>query len=156
MRGWVLVDVREAHLLHGIEVIEIAPIFLEPMRGRQSGGMITQVVLAEFARGIAKIMQEFGKSRGAGPQIGRAAWQLRRDHAGAQRIHAREECVAPRRAALHGDIVREHRAFAADAIDVRRLANHQAAMIDARLHPADVVTHDKEDIGLIRLRERRR
>ena len=116
--------------------------------------MIAQVVLAELARGIAEIMQEFGERRRAGPQIGRAARQLRRDHARAQRIHAREERIAPRRAALHGDIVREHRAFTADAVDVGRLAHHQAAMVDARLHPADVVAHDEENIGLIRLRKR--
>jgi hypothetical protein len=27
-------DAREAHLLHGIEVIEIAPVFPEAVRGR--------------------------------------------------------------------------------------------------------------------------
>ena len=93
-------------------------------------------------------MQELGERRGAGPQIGRAAGQLRRDHAGAQRIHAGEEGVAPGGAALHGDIVHEDRAFVADAVDVGRFPDHQAAMVDARLHPADVVAHDEEDVGL--------
>src|SRR5262245_42469867 len=37
----------------------------------------------------------------------------------------------------------------ADAIDVRRFADRQAAVIDARLHPADVVTHDEEDVRLL-------
>ena len=56
-----------------------------------------------------------------------------------------------------GHVVHEDRAFVADAIDVRRFANHQAAMVDARLHPADVVTHDEKDVGLLRrLRGRRR
>ena len=122
-----LVDVGEAHLLHGIEVIEIAPIFLEAMRRRQRRGVVAQMVLAELACGIAEIMQEFGDRRRAGPQIGRAARQLRRDHAGAQRIHAGKEGVAPGGAALHGDIVHEDRALLADAVDVRRLADHQAA-----------------------------
>ena len=54
-----------------------------------------------------------------------------------------------------GDIVREHRAFMADAVDIRRLADHQAAMVDARLHPADVVAHDEQDVGLRRLRPAR-
>jgi hypothetical protein len=40
-------------------------------------------------------------------------------------------------------------AFIADTIDVRRFTNHQAAMVDARLHPADVVTHDEENIRLV-------
>ena len=50
-------------------------------------------------------------------------------------------------AALHGDIVDKHRPFIADAVDVGRLANHQATMINARLHPADVVAHDEENVG---------
>jgi hypothetical protein len=83
LRGWVLIDVGEADLLHGIEVIEIAPIFLESMRGRQSGGVIAQVVLAELTRGVAEIMQELGECRCAGPQIAWAAGKLRRDHPGA-------------------------------------------------------------------------
>src|SRR5262249_6752888 len=33
----------------------------------------------------------------------------------------------------------------------RRLAYHQAAVVDARLHPADVVAHDEEDVGLLLL-----
>ena len=56
-----LVDVGEAHLLHGIEVIEIAPIFLEPVRGRQGLGGIAKMVLAELAGGVAEIEQELGE-----------------------------------------------------------------------------------------------
>jgi len=54
-------------------------------------------------------------------------------------------------AALHGDVVHEDRAFVPDAIDVGGFPNHQAAMVDARLHPADVVAHDEEDVGLLLL-----
>ena len=146
--GRGLVDVGEAHALHRVEVIEVAPEFLEAVRGRQRVGVVAEMVLAELAGVVAEIEQELGDRRRAGPQIGRAAGQLRRDHAGAQRMHAGEEGVAARRAALLGVVVHEHRAFVADAIDVRRLADHQAAMVDARLHPADVVAHDEEDIGL--------
>ena len=35
-----------------------------------------------------------------------------------------------------------------DAVDVGRFPDHQAAVVDARLHPADVVAHDEEDVGL--------
>ena len=106
------------------------------------------MVLAELAGVVAEIEQELGERRRAGPQIGRAAGQLRRDHAGAQRIHAGEEGIAARRAALLGVIVHELRTFVADAIDVGRFPDHQAAMVDARLHPADVVAHDEEDVRL--------
>ncbi len=105
--------------------------------------MIAQVILAELAGRIAEIMKEFCERRSAGPQIRWAAWQLRWDHAGAQRMHAGEEGVASGRAALLGVVGHEDRAFLADAIDVGRFSDHQAAMVDAGLHPADVVTHDE-------------
>ena len=148
--GWGLVDVGEAHALHRVEVIQVAPEFLEAVRGRQRVGVVAQMVLAELAGVVAEIEQDLGDRRGAGTQVGRAARQLRRDHAGAQRMHAGEEGIPPRRAALLGVVVREQRTFLADAIDVGRLADHQAAMVDARLHNADVVTHDEEDVGFLR------
>ena len=49
-------------------------------------------------------------------------------------------------------IVHENRAFLTDAVDVGRLAHHQAAVIDARLHPADVIAHDEHDIRFLLLR----
>ena len=87
--GRGLVDVGEAHALHRIEVIEVAPEFLEAVRGRQRVGVVAEMVLAELAGVVAEIEQELGERRRAGPQIGRAAGQLRRDHAGAQRMSCR-------------------------------------------------------------------
>ena len=100
--GRGLVDVREAHALHRVEVVQVAPVFLEAVRGRQRVGVVAEMVLAELAGVVAEIEQELGERRRAGPQIGRAAGQLRRDHAGAQRMHAGEEGVAAGRAALLG------------------------------------------------------
>ncbi len=67
--GWGLVDVGEAHPLHRIEVIQIAPVFLEAVRGRQRVGVIAEMVLAELAGVVAEIEQEPGEataSRSAG------------------------------------------------------------------------------------------
>src|SRR5262245_39666260 len=105
--------------------------------------MIAEMVLAELAGGVAKIDQKLGECRGAGPQVGWAAGELRWDHARAQRIHASEKCVTSGRATLHRHIVNELRPFLTDAIDVGGFADHHALMVDARLHPADVVTHDE-------------
>ena len=121
---------------------------MEAVRGRQRIGVVAEMVLAELAGVVAEIAQEPGERRGAGPQIGGAARQLRRDHAGAQRMHAGEEGIAPGRAALLGIVGHELRAFIADAVDVGRFPDHQAAVVDARLHPADVVAHDEQDVGL--------
>jgi len=51
-----LVYVREAHLLHGIEVIKIAPIFLEPVRRGERFGGIAEMVLAELAGAVAEVV----------------------------------------------------------------------------------------------------
>src|SRR6267142_1693230 len=119
-------------------------------------GVIAEMVLAELAGVVALVEQKLCYRRGARPQPGRAAGQLRRNHSRAQRMHAGEEGVAPGGAALLGIISHEERAIVSDAVDVRRLANHQATMVDARLHNADVVAHDEDDVGLAgrRLRER--
>ena len=150
MPCWVgeTVDVVEADPLHRVQVIQVAPELLEAVRRRQRVGVVAQVVLAELAGVVAEIAQELRERRRAGTQVGRAAGKLRRDHAGAQRMHAGEEGVAPGGAALLGVIVHEDRALVPDAVDVRRLPDHQAAVVDARLHPADVIAHDEEDIGL--------
>ena len=73
LHGRRLVDVGEAHLLHRVEVIEVAPVFLEAVRRRQRRGVVAQMVLAELAGVVAEIEQELGERRRAGPQIGRAA-----------------------------------------------------------------------------------
>ena len=67
-----LLDVGEAHLLHRVQVVEVAPILLEPVCSRQRGGVVAQMVLSELARGIAEIAQEDGQCRSAWLQEGRA------------------------------------------------------------------------------------
>src|SRR5262245_41177160 len=37
------------------------------------------------------------------------------------------------------------------SFDVGRFANHQPLMVDARLHPADVVAHDEENVRFLLL-----
>ena len=44
------------------------------------------------------------------------------------------------------------RAFVPDAVDVGRFPDHQAAVVDARLHHADVISHDEHDVGFLVLR----
>ena len=67
------VDVGEAHSLHRIQVIQVAPEFLEAMRRRQRLRVISQVVLAELAGVIAEVVQKLRERRGAGPQVRWAA-----------------------------------------------------------------------------------
>ena len=130
-------------------MIEVAPILLESVRCREGFGMVAQVVLAELASVVAEVQQELGQRRSARPQVGRTARQLRRDHARAQRIHAGEEGISSGRATLHGNVIHEDRALVPDAVDVGRFADHQTTMVNARLHPADVITHDEQDVGFL-------
>ena len=97
---------------------------------------------------VAEVKQELGEARRAGAQVRNRARQLRQDHARAVRVHAGDEGAAPGGAARLGVVVHEHAAFGGEPVDVRRFPDHQAAVITARLHPADVVAHDEQDVGL--------
>src|SRR4051794_4114977 len=108
--------------------------------------MVTKMILTKLAGVVTKIQQELGERRGTWPQVRGAAWQLRRNHAGPKRRHTREERVAARSATRLRNVIHENSAVVADAVDVWCLAYHQAAMVDAGLHPADVVTHDEKYI----------
>ena len=133
-------------------MVQVAKELLEAVRGRQGRCVVAQMVLAELGGRVAEIVQELGERWSAGPQVGRTARQLRRDHACAQRSHAGEECVAPGGAALLCVIGHEDSAFVSDAVNVRSFPDHQATMIDARLHPADIIAHDEQDIWFLVLR----
>src|SRR5215467_11466228 len=109
------------------------------------------MIFDKLAGGVAEVTQEHCDRGRARLQIGRAAGELRRDHASAQRFHAREEGIASGSATLHGDKVHENCTFITDAVDVRCFTDHQAAVVDARLHPADIIAHDEEDVGLLLL-----
>jgi hypothetical protein len=54
-------------------VIEVTPELLEAVGRRQGIGMITQMVFAKLAGGIAQIVQELGEGRCARPQVGNRA-----------------------------------------------------------------------------------
>src|SRR6185369_1024567 len=156
LQGRGLIDVGEAYPLHRIEVVEIAPEFLETVRGWQRVGMIAQMVLAELAGIVAQIKQEPGECRRAWPYIRWAARQFRQDHADADGLHASDEGGAAGSATLLGVIVHKLGTLVADAVDVRRFPDHQTLMVDARLHPAYVIAHDEQDVGLLRLLSSRR
>ena len=47
--GRRLVDVREAHPLHRVQVIQVTPELVEAVRRRQRVGMVAEMVLAELA-----------------------------------------------------------------------------------------------------------
>jgi hypothetical protein len=67
-------------------------------------------------------------------------------------MHAGEKGVATGGAALLSVIGHEDSAFAGDPVNVRCFPDHQAAVIATRLHPADIIAHDEQDVGFLVLR----
>ena len=59
-----------------------------------------------------------------------------------------KNALRPGRAALHGDIVHEPCTLFREAVDVGRFPDAHAIGVGLNLHPADVVGHDEEDVGL--------
>jgi hypothetical protein len=72
-----------------------------------------------------------------------------RGEAGAQRNLSGDEVGAAGGTARFRIIIGEAHAFSGELVEVRRLSRHHALMIGADVEPADVVTHDDEDVGLL-------
>src|SRR5262249_61216642 len=108
------------------------------MRGRQRGGMIAKVVLAELAGVVAEVELELGERRGSGSQVGPAARNLRTTMPVRTGYYTGEEGITAGGAALHGHVVHEDGAFLPDVVDVGGFPNHQAAMEGCRPLPASI------------------
>ena len=91
-----------------------------------------------------------------GRHADRRAGLADRGHAGADRQLAGDEVGAARRAARLGVVVGEQHALGGELVEVRRPAGHHAAVVGADVPHADVVAHDDDDVGLLRLRLSRR
>ena len=143
----VLGIVELLRLLLFVQVIEVAVELVEAVHGRQALVAIAEVVLAELSRRVTLRLQYFGQRRSRGLDSQRVAGQADRRHAAADRVLAGDECGATRGAGWLRIVVGEHRAFAADAIDVRRGVAHDAGVVEAEVRPADVVPEDHQDVG---------
>src|SRR5262249_61026955 len=83
---------------------------------------------------------------GWGRRAGRGTGWANGGPPGADRQFSGDEVGAPRRAASLGVVVGEQHAFVGKLIQVWCAACHHAAMVGAQIEPADVVTHNEEDI----------
>ncbi len=120
--------------------------FVEAMHRGKILVAIAKMVLADLRRRVAVRLEQFGDRRvlvlnsllgrrHADLQQTGAEWRLSEDKGGTA-------C----RAGLLGIIIREHRAFSRDAIDVGRTSTHHAAMVGADIPDADVVAHDDDNV----------
>ena len=130
-------------------MVEAAEELIEAVHGRQMLVAIALVVLAELAGGVALAFQDGGHRHvGLLPAFLRAR-HADLGHAGANGHAAADERGAAGGAALLRVVVGEGDAFLGDAIDVRRLVAHHAAVVVADVPGADVVAPDDEDVGLL-------
>jgi hypothetical protein len=128
-------------------VIEIAEELVEAVHRRQVLVAVAEVVLAELAGGVAEGFQHVGDGGILRPQS-----QLRARHpdlgqAGADRRLAGNEGGPPGGAALLAVPVGEDSPFPADAVDIGRAVAHDSHVVGADIEPADVVSHDEQDVG---------
>ena len=149
LHGGGAVDIRKADTLHRVQVVEIAPELLEAMGGGQRCRFVAEVVLAEFAGIVAQVEQELGEYRGARQQRTGSTRQLGHNHTRPQGVHTGKEGGAAGRAALFCVIGHKPRAFLGDAVDVGGLAHHQALVVGADIHDADVIAHNEQNVGFI-------
>ena len=58
LHGRRTIDIGEARLLHGIQMVQVAPVLFEAVRRRQGVRVVTQVVLAELPGVVAEVTQK--------------------------------------------------------------------------------------------------
>src|SRR5262245_28377509 len=104
------------------------------------------MVLAELAAHVAIRLQHVGNGRIQRPEPELRARQTDLGEAGTDRRLPGHKGGAARGAALLTVPVGEYRAFLADPVDVRRAIAHDAHVVGADVEPADVVSHDEEDV----------
>ena len=123
-RAEILAEVRKLRIVRlgiigklrlflGVEMIEIAVEFVEPMRGRQKLVLVAEMVLAELAGGIALGLQQFGDGRIFLAQAEISARQANLAEAGPEHALPGDEGRAPGGAALLAVIIGEDHPFLA-------------------------------------------
>ena len=122
-------------VFHRVEVIEVAEELVEPVNRGQELVEITEVVLAELARGVAHGLEHGGDGAGLGGQSELGTRLADRGHAGADGQLAGDERCATRRAARLGVVVGEQHALLGEIVEVRRPPGHHAAMVGADVPP---------------------
>ena len=107
------------------------------------------MVLAELAGGVAHRLQDRGDGRHLRGQPDWRTCLADGRQPGADRELAGDEVGPAGGAARLGVVVGEEHALRGEPIEVRRPAGHDAAVIGADVEPADVVSHDEDDVRLL-------
>jgi hypothetical protein len=151
MQQWELIGVWVVELLGlllGVEVIQVAEEFVEPMNGGQVLVEVAEVVLAELRGRIPERLQQFGDS---GILSGPTDIEARRTdlaHTGAVHALPADERRPSCGAALLAVGVGEPHPLVGDSVDVWRAIAHQAVAVATEIGDPDVVTPNHQNVGL--------
>src|SRR5229473_6330258 len=127
-------------------MVEVAEELVEAVNGWQIFVAVAEMIFAELAGGIAERLERFRDRYVLRLKPYRSARKSDLGHPRAVNRLTGDERRTARRATVLGVVVREHHAFAGDAVDVRRLVAHQAERIGADVALADVVAPDDKDV----------
>ena len=140
---WIVGILR---LLLGVEVVQVAVELVEAVDGGQKQVAIAKVVLPELPGDVTEGLEQVGNRRVLRLQTDGGPRRAHLGQPGADRILAGDEGRPPGGAALLAVIIGEIDPFAGDAVDVGRLVAHHAPVVVADVEPADVITHQGQDV----------
>ena len=142
----VLRVVKPVRVRHGIEVVQVAEEFVEAMDGGQVFVQIAQMVLAELPGSVALGLKHRGQGDGLIRHAHIGSGLSHRGQTGADRQLPSDEVGAPRRTTGFGIVVGKPHAVCGQFVKIGRLAGHHALVIGSDIKPANVVTHDKQNV----------
>ena len=132
-------------------MVEVAEELVEAMDGWQKSVLVTEMDLAELTSRIAHRPQHRGYGRSF---IRHSQWCARlsnRRQPGADWKLAGNEICATGRATRLRVVIGEPHALRGKPIKMGRPACHDALVVDPDIEPADVITHNEDDVGLMGL-----
>ncbi len=131
-----------------VHLVVVSEEHIEAVHSWQVFVAISLVVFSELPRGVAQAFQDRGhRAVGLLPAFG-GAGHSHLGHATADRHRTADECCATGRTALLSVVVGEGHAFFGNAVNVRGLVAHHAAVVVADVPRANIVAPDDENIGL--------
>ena len=134
-------------------MVKVAKELIEAVHRRQMLVAVAQMVLAELTGHIALGFQKRGDGRVFVAHSLRRPRQANLGEAGPDRRLPGDKSGTACGAALLTIIVGEQGAFLGNAVDVGGAVPHHPIVISADVELADIVAHDDEDVGPIRLRK---
>ena len=145
----ILGIVRILRLLFGVEVIEVAEELVEAMDRRKEFVAVAQMVFSKLSGRISQRFHDVGYRRIFRSETDVGSRQTNFGQAGSYWRLSGYKCGAAGGTALLTIPVGEECAFFGDAVDIRRAVSHHAQVIGADVEPANVVSHDEKDVGLL-------